>query len=117
MAAHLARSLLKFNQAESVCSQASGCSAALACRECGVFKERRQAGRKALGILVELGVPTLRLPCFHACGVAAGVASEGEKTTAPATVETNTRRLCHKLKPDVSKTKGRRVLGRRGLST
>lgn len=45
VAALLTRSPLKFNQAESVCSQASGCSAAPACRECGVFKERKQAGR------------------------------------------------------------------------
>lgn len=47
VAALLTRSPLKFNQAESVCLQASGCSAAPACRECGVFKERKQAGRQA----------------------------------------------------------------------
>lgn len=62
VAALLTRSPLKFNQAESVCSQASGCSAAPARRECGVFKER--AGRQAQGILGELGAPALGFGAF-----------------------------------------------------
>lgn len=109
VAALLTHSPLKFNQAESVCSQASGCSAAPARRECGVFKERRQAGRQAQGILGELGAPALGLARFHSRSIAAAVASEGRKTIAPATGEKNTSRLCHKHKPDVAKAKGRCV--------
>lgn len=68
------RSLLRSNQAESVCSQASGCSAAPACRECGVFKERQQAdwqtGRQA-GSGNSGSAERRGWRVFHACGVTA----------------------------------------------